>query len=155
MAGEKLMKYYLVAYGHVVRSEKAADETTAMKLAYGLANPDRMTLTTVATKRQLQTVKVRTEIVRKLAVRHFHRTGAVVSGYEKEPGIANYKWYQCNICRKPISIDGKGNDQFDPHTILCQECEEKYQAAGAPTDKSIVQLREALKIAVFHSPCCQ
>lgn len=148
------MPFYAVAYAHVCRYEKADDPAHAILLAFGVREAeDRATVRRLPKSPRSMSKKALREEQRLLAKRHFHRTGSVLGGWEREPGIQNVHWTQCPLCFKPITTE-PASGEIDE--ALCQECEPKYMALpiAERNEMSTSKLREKLNIAKHRSPCC-
>ncbi len=113
------MPTYAVCYAHVLRYSKAADEKAAARDAFGVDLDNRITIARMPKSPKYMSHKAIVEFQRPLAKKHFHRTGNVLGGWEKEPGIHNVHWHQCPKCKKPIITEpaSAGDDEQ-----LCSMC---------------------------------
>ncbi len=144
------MKWYLVAYGHAMRAEKASSPQEAMKLAFGTVDDDRMTLAVTPGVPRNVSRKALGEIQVKLAKRHFARTGSILSGYEREPGIANVHWAECQLCRKPITTEPKSGGIDECCCVACDELLERMPEEEQEA-LSTAKIREKLGVTIHHS----
>lgn len=145
------MPFYAVAYAHVVRSEKADDVHHAMKLAFGIVDDDRMTVVQLPKVPRSMSQKAVVEMQRKLAVRHFHRTGNILGGWEKEPGIKNVHFTQCTMCKVPITTEPASKGVDDTCCLACQARLDTLTQEVVDKE-SIASLRRLLGIAEHRSP---
>ena len=143
--------HYMVAYGHVIHHAQEITAEQAMRSTFGIVDPREITLCLLPKAPHNMARRDLQEVERKLAVRHFHRTGSIVSGYGKEPGIHNIHWTRCLLCQIPITTQPaeSGSDQD-----LCQSCQAKYDTLTEQEqeDLSIVQMRAKLAISIHSSP---
>ena len=141
------MPYFAVAYGHVIRYEKADRESEAARLAFGMVDTHRMTVRLLPKSPRCLTVAGSRVENEALAKRHFHRTGSIVSGYEKLPGIFNVHWTQCPLCRFPITTEPAAEGVDDR---ICSECEPKFATLSSEDQEalSIAETRRRLRIEV-------
>lgn len=137
------MQWFLVAYGHAIRTEKAKLPADAMRQAYGMVDSDRMTLAAIPVIPRQMKVAEKTDIQRRLAIEHFNHTGEILSGYEKLPEIKNHGWQECQLCKR--SIISEPPDDMD----VCMECLQKVDSELAGP-LSISQMREKFKIEVVR-----
>lgn len=71
------MKYFAVAYAHVIRWAKASSANEACKQAYGLVDTNRMTVVQTTNPRYMRQ-KDKKEVLDALTERHFEKTGSVI-----------------------------------------------------------------------------
>ena len=143
------MAYFAVAYGNAIRCEQAPTEHAAVRLAFGVEKDHRSTVCRLPRSVKQMSRKVLLHHYRRLAVQHFRRTGSVSNGWEKEPGIANIHWTECQLCKGVILTEPKSKG-FD--SAICDECAPKYLTLSEieKDDLSIVAMREKLGIKMKH-----
>ena len=117
------MPFYEVAYGHVVRYSKASSESHASVDAFGMIDIQRMTVKSLPKNPAYMTVKLKRECQQKLALRHFRKTGSILSGWENEPGIKNVHWTRCPKCKIPVITEPAASGVDDR---LCNMCDPDY-----------------------------
>ena len=142
--------YYLVAYGHCIRCEQASFPDKAMMQAFGLVDNRYMTLVSTSKKPSAMSRSKLGALQSRLAVQHFHRTGSVIAGYEREPGIENVHWTTCQLCTVPIVTEPKAHGIDE---VLCTECEAKLGTVPEAEQEqmSIAKLRNQLAIKLHCS----
>ncbi len=140
------MAYYAVCYGHAVRYSKASTPEEAAKDAYGVKLDGRITIKEMRNPKSYSH-KRHMEFLAPLAVKHFHRTGSILGGWEKEPGILNVHWTQCQLCRFPITTEPAAAGITE---ALCSECQLKYDSLSSEEQDqlSITKMREKLHIVI-------
>lgn len=116
------MPYFAVAYGHVIRYEKANTMTEAARLAFGVHDVSRTTVRQLPKSPRGLSHTAKLKECAALAVRHFAKTGSIVSGYENEPGIKNVHRTTCTACDRNILTEpaSAGVDHTE-----CLECLQK------------------------------
>lgn len=138
--------FYAVAYGHVIRYEKAGSEREAAKLAFGMVDVHQMTVRRLPKSLRSLSRAKRLAENQALAKRHFRRTGSVVAGYENEPGIKDVHWTRCPLCLTPITTEpaSAGVDG-----TFCQSCEPKILAVPDWGSLSVAELRECIGLPPY------
>ncbi len=74
----KRAKYFAVCYAHVCRWEKAKTATEAARLAFGMVDPDRMTVREFPANPKYMPLKVRVPFLEALFARHKEKTGSEI-----------------------------------------------------------------------------
>lgn len=120
------MSYFAVCYGHACRYEKASSQDEAARLAFGVKFDGRMSIRQMPKSPKSMSHKAKMEVLAVLSVDHFKRTGNILQGWEKQPGIAGIHRNECPKCHAVSLVNLDKGSATAVTEDYCDKCSREW-----------------------------